>query len=479
MRGFVIAFLCMVGGVAWAVSLSYASSAKPAMSPAVVAQADVTPAKEPAQAIVEPKAAPAAVPTAAQVATPADAKPVEPPAVPALDQPDVKPAEPTTLQAATQPDAKTIEPSAVVEPVAVPVETQPASPPAQPPAQDTTKLFQSAPAQPAALPAEPAPAEPAAKTVEAAAAPACPGHPDAIGTSRVLTISPTKYSLLGVMQYKQTLPLKDHEVVLTFDDGPIPPYTNSILDTLAANCVKATYFLVGEMAHVRPYLVRRIYNEGHSIGTHTQHHPLAMQRLSMQRVEREVDGGIDSVNVALGDPKALSPFFRIPGLGRTNAIEHFLEGKGLVTWSADIDTDDWWRGTTPGTLIQRTMRRLNARGRGILLMHDIHPATALALPELLKQLKAQGYHVVHVVAAGEHPKSLPEVVASPLEKENWPRVLHASAEKHSGAMSALRHKVKTVLARRHQRHRVAKREVADKVDYATAGSVARSLTRTY
>jgi hypothetical protein len=112
-------------------------------------------------------------------------------------------------------------------------------------------------------------------------------------------------------------------------------------------------------------------------------------------------------------------------------------------------------------------------------MHDIHPATALALPELLKQLKAQGYHVVHVVAAGEHPKSLPEVVASPLEKENWPRVLHASAEKHSGAMSALRHKVKTVLARRHQRHRVAKREVADKVDYATAGSVARSLTRTY
>ena len=347
-------------------------------------------------------------------------------------------------------------------PPAQPVEQAVAHPAAQPiepaPAVLTAKPSEAPPVQPAALPVEPAPAAPAAKTVEASAAPApaCPGNADALGTSRVLTISPTEYSLLGVMQYRQTLPLKDHEVVLTFDDGPIPPYTNSILDTLAANCVKATYFLVGEMAHARPYLVRRIYNEGHSIGTHTQHHPFAMQRLSMQRVEREVDGGIDSVDTALGDPKALSPFFRIPGLGRTNAIEHFLEAKGLVTWSADIDTNDWWRGTTPGALIQRTMRRLNARGRGILLMHDIHPATALALPTLLKELKAQGYHVVHVVAAGERPKTLPEVVASPLEKENWPRVLRAKAEKpDADATVALRHKVKIALARRHHRRRVA------------------------
>jgi peptidoglycan/xylan/chitin deacetylase (PgdA/CDA1 family) len=495
MRGFAIGILCLVGGVAWAVSLSYAPSAKPAVSqaarPAIAtpaakavktpapaaqppAQADMTPANEPAQAIVKQKPAPVAAPADAQVAAPASAKPAEPPVVPALAQPAAKPAEPPTVQAATQPDVKTIEPPAAVHPV----EAQPAAPPAQPPVQGAAKPPETQPVQPAALPAEPAPAAPAAKT-EAAAVPACPGHPDAIGTSRVLTISPTQYTLLGVMQYKQTLPLKDHEVVLTFDDGPIPPYTNSILDTLKANCVEATYFLVGEMAHARPYLVRRIYNEGHSIGTHTQHHPFAMQRLSMQRVEREVDGGIDSVDYALGDPKALSPFFRIPGLGRTNAIEHFLESKGLVTWSADIDTDDWWRGTTPGALIQRTMRRLNARGRGILLMHDIHPATALALPALLKELKAQGYHVVHVVAAGEHPNSLPEVVASPLEKENWPRVLHANAEKTGGAMSALRHKVKITLARRHQRHRVAKRDVADKVDYAVTGSVTRSLTRTY
>jgi hypothetical protein len=59
------------------------------------------------------------------------------------------------------------------------------------------------------------------------------------------------------------------------------------------------------------------------------------------------------------------------------------------------------------------MRRLNAKGRGIILMHDIHRKTAMALPILLKELKANGYNVVHVVAAGERPKSVPELMASP------------------------------------------------------------------
>jgi peptidoglycan/xylan/chitin deacetylase (PgdA/CDA1 family) len=311
------------------------------------------------------------------------------------------------------------------------------------------------PTERTAKPAEPDEQSTVVKPVEKKSAKAeatCPGHPDALGTSRVITIAPSQYELIGTIQYKQTLPLKDHEVVLTFDDGPIPPYSNSILDTLADNCVKATYFLVGEMAHAHPYLVRRIYNEGHSIGTHSQHHPFAFERLSMARVVSEVDGGIVSVDTALGEPRAVSPFFRIPGFGRSKAIERFLENKGLITWSADIDTDDWWRGTTPGALVERAMRRLNAKGRGIILMHDIHPATALALPALLKALKASGYHVVHVVAAGEHPTELPEVAATPLEKEVWPRMLHAQAETTSVAMSPLHHRVRHVVASRHHYH---------------------------
>jgi peptidoglycan/xylan/chitin deacetylase (PgdA/CDA1 family) len=404
---------------------------------------------EQATAAAEVKAEEALVAAARQEATPVK-QAVEQPVGSVAPQGSMKPAEPTLAasseQAAAAAEIKTAETRAIAaQPVAKPVKQATIQPAGEPTGSVTPAAVTTA-------------TKPAIKTADAA----CPGHPDALGTERVLTISPSEFQDIGVINYKQTLPLKDHEVVLTFDDGPIPPYTNSVLDTLAANCVKATYFLVGEMARLRPYLVRRIYNDGHSIGTHSQTHPFAFQRLSMARVEREVDGGIASVDNALGDPRALSPFFRIPGFGRTNAIDQFLENKRLITWSADIDTDDWWRGTTPSALIQRTMKRLNAKGRGIILMHDIHPATALALPALLKELKKEGYHVVHVVAAGERPKSLPEVVATSIEKEGWPSVLHAKAEKASAAMSALRHRVKTALTRRgSKRHHYRRTHTAD------------------
>ena len=253
---------------------------------------------------------------------------------------------------------------------------------------------------------------------------ACPRNPDALGTSRVLTIAPNEFKKIGSMYYKQTLPLNDHEVVITFDDGPLPPYSNIILETLASQCVKATYFLIGRMARQYPSMVRRIYNAGHTIGTHSENHPLAFRRLPIQRVKSEVEGGIVSVDAALGDPKALSPFFRIPGLGKTSAIDDYLASKQLVNWSADVVADDWFRRITAKTIVQRAIQRLEVKGRGILLLHDIHPATAMALPMLLKELKARGFHVVQVVAAGDRPKFVPELLASPApEKASWPTVL--------------------------------------------------------
>ena len=352
--------------------------------------------------------------------------------------PAPKPAERSAVQPAAQPAAGPTEQS-VTQPAAAPVEKA-AAPPEAKPVEQTGAL----------------PAAPAAATL-------CPGNPHALGTSRVITVTPDEFSRIGTIQYKQTLPLRDHEVVLTFDDGPIPPYSNIILDTLDAQCVKVTYFMVGEMARAYPAIVRRIYNAGHTIGTHTQHHPFGFEHLSMQRVEREVDGGIASVDAALGDPKALSPFFRIPGLGRTNAIESFLADKKLVTWSADVDTNDWWRGTSPSAIVQRAMRRLDAKGRGILLMHDIHPATAMALPALLKELKAKGYRVVQVVASGERPKSVPELVASPAEaKGNWPRVLKTSATDTADERPARHHRVKKALdEERPARHHRVKRALDD------------------
>src|ERR1035441_3356467 len=87
-------------------------------------------------------------------------------------------------------------------------------------------------------------------------------------------------------------------------------------------------------------------------------------------------------------------------------------------------------------------RRLSHRG--ILLLHDIHPATVMALPSLLNELKDKGYHVVQVVAAGERPQSLPDLVASPIHEEAWPRVLKTSATAAAPVhvKAALRHRIK-------------------------------------
>ena len=116
------------------------------------------------------------------------------------------------------------------------------------------------------------------------------------------------------MQYPETLPLGDHEVVLTFDDGPLPRNSNQILEILASQCVKATFFIIGRMAQAYPEGVRKLRDAGHTIGTHSQDHPLGMNRMSIERAKQEIDDGIASVKAALGDDAALAPFFRIPGL---------------------------------------------------------------------------------------------------------------------------------------------------------------------
>jgi hypothetical protein len=119
--------------------------------------------------------------------------------------------------------------------------------------------------------------------------------------------------------------------------------------------------------------------------------------------------------------------------------------QSLVTWSADVVADDWFRHISAQTIVQRALQRLEAKGRGILLLHDIHPATAMALPTLLKELKAHGFHVVQVVPAGDRPKSVPELMASPAtDRGAWPTVL-TSAHSGDNAMTTRRyHRIKKV-----------------------------------
>jgi peptidoglycan/xylan/chitin deacetylase (PgdA/CDA1 family) len=232
---------------------------------------------------------------------------------------------------------------------------------------------------------------------------ACPGNPDALGTSRVLPIDFSEYQQLGRMQYPDSLPLNDKEVVLTFDDGPLPPHTDQVLDILAAQCVKATFFMVGEMARAFPATVRRVYEDGHTIGTHSDHHPIGFGKLPIDRMRQEIDGGIADVSAAFGgDSRYLAPFFRIPGLERSDLLESELAERGLVIFSADVVADDWHRDISPAKIISLAMSRLEKRGKGILLLHDIHPRTVAALPGLLQQLKEQGFHIVQVVPSAAY-----------------------------------------------------------------------------
>ena len=230
----------------------------------------------------------------------------------------------------------------------------------------------------------------------------CPGHPDALGTSRVLALDPAQYPRIGHMQYPDSLPLNDKEVVLTFDDGPLPPYSSQILDILSAQCVKATYFLVGEMARAFPAMVRRIYEEGHTIGTHSDDHPTRFGQLPVEKMRQEIDWGISDVSAALGDTRYLAPFFRIPGLARSDVVESELAARGLIVFSSDTVADDWHHRIGAKQIVAIAMRRLQERGKGILLLHDIHPTTVAALPGLLKELKDNGFHIVQLVPAASY-----------------------------------------------------------------------------
>ena len=219
------------------------------------------------------------------------------------------------------------------------------------------------------------------------------------------------------MQYSDSLPLADKEVVLTFDDGPILPYSNQILDILASQCVKATYFLVGEMARAFPATVRRIYEEGHTIGTHSEHHPTRFGQLPIERMRHEIDRGISDVSAALGDPKYLAPFFRIPGLARSRLVESELAARELSVFSSDTDADDWHHRISGQQIIALAMRRLEASGKGILLLHDIHPATVAALPGLLKELKDKDFHIVQVVPAASYVIAMANKPKAPAQAE--------------------------------------------------------------
>ncbi|MBN9003329.1 MAG: polysaccharide deacetylase family protein [Rhizobiales bacterium] len=170
---------------------------------------------------------------------------------------------------------------------------------------------------------------------------ACPGNPNALGTSRTLVVDPMEHPRIGTMQYRETLPLKDHEVVLTFDDGPLPPHSTQVLQILASECVKATFFIIGRMAHQFPEGVRRVRAAGHTVATHSENHPLHFERMSPERIRQEIDDGIKHTAEALGDPSAVAPFFRFPYFESTPELLNYIQSKHYAVFGADFWASDW------------------------------------------------------------------------------------------------------------------------------------------
>jgi peptidoglycan/xylan/chitin deacetylase (PgdA/CDA1 family) len=230
--------------------------------------------------------------------------------------------------------------------------------------------------------------------------------PEMLGTSRTITVDASKGLAIGLQSYPRTLALNDHEVVLTFDDGPAPA-TRQVLDALAEQCVRATFFLVGRQAAESPQLVKREIAEGHTVGHHSNTHPERTLRLmSEEAAKTDIDHGIAAVEKAaygVTGPQPKTPFFRFPGFADTPELVSWLEGRGITIFGSDLWASDW-QEMTPQAELELVMGRLEKAKKGIILFHDPRPSTAKMMPDFLRELKKRGFHIVHMVpGAGPTP----------------------------------------------------------------------------
>ena len=217
-------------------------------------------------------------------------------------------------------------------------------------------------------------------------------NPNALGVARVVQIDTTGGPGFGFEHFKQLDFLADKEVVLTFDDGPWPVNTPSVLKTLADECTTGIFFPIGKHATYYPEILKQVLAAGHTVGAHTWSHAnLNNKKLNEDQRKEEIEKGFSAVKWALGTSP--SPFFRFPALQHPPEMVTYLGTRNVAIFSCDLDSFDF-KASKPQTVIDSVMKKVEKLGKGIILMHDFQKHTAEALPELLHKLKAGGYKVV-------------------------------------------------------------------------------------
>ncbi|MEM1307671.1 MAG: polysaccharide deacetylase family protein [Pseudomonadota bacterium] len=235
-----------------------------------------------------------------------------------------------------------------------------------------------------------------ALTTASTVALACTPGPTDLGVSRIVQIDARHGPVFGRATKFAPQPsfLKPGEVVLTFDDGPTPKVTARILEALRDHCTRATFFPVGKRAVSFPDLIRRTERDGHTIGGHTWSHPNNLTRIKPGRARDEIERGFAAVSLAAQRP--LAPFFRFPGLNDNRDLLAYTQSRKLAVFSVDVISNDSYARSV-NALVNLTRKRTRAQRGGILLFHDLRMRTAAAIPRILRNLKRDGFKVVHVV----------------------------------------------------------------------------------
>lgn len=223
--------------------------------------------------------------------------------------------------------------------------------------------------------------------------------PPPLGTAQTLRVGTAGGLFTGLKTYPRTLLLGPREVILSFDDGPAST-TPAILDALACENVKATFFMIGRAVAGNPALARRVRDQGHTVASHSWSHPWTFRKLSFEAGKADIEKGFAILNEAVfGLPASAAPpvpFFRYPGFADTAPLNDWLAARNIGVFGCDLWASDW-DPMSSERQFSLVMERLEKAGRGHILFHDTRAQTAAMLPAFLRALKERNYRVVTMV----------------------------------------------------------------------------------